>query len=289
LTIGCSVVVFVLERSYFNYGALLSSEVHNSESMRLSWFLGSGLQRLDFSQWTSLGQRFAFEYLPPPLAAFAIAGAGYSAWQLLKTRAEPYLTISGLVVGALLTVLVFFNVIVIHDYYSIPFIPVYCLLTSLGICLLYSVLPKSAALAKAYSGIVGLFVVASVYYAYSRPELNYNWNKVLILTGKSIQELVPENGYLFYLHGADYVDPEYLYYARRRGVLANILKADNAMIANITKGHGWDANNTYVLANAIRLLPVEQQALKERLSNYELREVGTSIDNGIVYKLTSKQ
>jgi hypothetical protein len=150
-------------------------------------------------------------------------------------------------------------------------------------------MPKSPRLLKGYLAVAVAAVSGSVYYAYNQRLLNYNWNKMLILTGKSLQELVPENGYLFYFHGADYVDPEYLYFARRRGVLANIAKADNAMVAGIIKDHRWDPNNTYLLANATRLKPDQQEILKEKLSNYELREVGTSIDNGIVYKLVGKQ
>jgi hypothetical protein len=286
--IACSVVVFVLARTYFNYGALLSTESHNSESMRLSWFLGTGSQRLDLAQWASLGHRVAFEYMYPAFAVFAVIGLSYSARQLLKARAEPYLTVSGLVLGAFLTILVFFNVIVIHDYYSIPFIPIYCLLISIGISMIYSTMPQSSLFLRIYFGIFIASIFGSLYYAYTRPLLSYSWNKPLILTGKSIQELVPENAYLFYFHGADYVDPEYLYYARRRGILANIEAAENTMIAKIIKEHGWDANNTYVLANAVRLWPDRQEKFKEKLSNYELREVGTSLDNGIVYKLVSK-
>jgi hypothetical protein len=224
----------------------------------------------------------------PAFALFAVIGLSYSARQFLRARTEPYLTISGLVLGALLTILVFFNVIVIHDYYAIPFIPIYCLLISIGISLLYSIMPKSNLLLRIYFGIFIASTCGLLHYAYTQRFLSYSWNKPLILTGKSIQELVPENAYLFYFHGADYVDPEYLYYGRRRGVLMNITAAGNAVVANIIKGHAWDANNTYVLANAIRLLPNEQEILKEKLSNYELREVGTSLDNGIVYKLISK-
>ncbi len=286
---ACSVVIFVLERSYFNYGALFSSAVHNSESLRLDWFLGSGSQRLDPALWIALRDRFIFEYMYPAFALFAVTGLGYSVWNLLRTRAEPYITISGLVVGCCLTILAFFYVIVNHDYYAIPFIPVYCVLTSVGIFWLYSMLPKTPRLSKGYLAIAAAAVSGSVYDGYHQRFLNYNWNKILILTGKSIQELVPENGYLFYFHGADYVDPEYLYFARRRGVLANIAKADNAMVAGIIREHKWDPNNTYVLANSTRLKPEDQETLKGKLSNYELREIGTSIDNGIVYKLVGKQ
>jgi hypothetical protein len=118
--------------------------------------------------------------------------------------------------------------------------------------------------------------------------LNYAGNKITIGTGESVQELVPPNGYLFYFLGADYVDPEFLYYMRRRGVLSNISKADNEFVTRIIKDHRWDPSETYLLANSIRKLPQEQEKLKNRLDKFDLKEIGTSLDNGIVYKITPR-
>ncbi len=69
--------------------------------------------------------------------------------------------------------------------------------------------------------------------------LNYNKNKASIEIGRSLQELVPANGYVFYCDREDLINPEFLY-ARRRGLL---------------RDHHWDPDNTYLLANEVRLRP----------------------------------
>jgi hypothetical protein len=71
-------------------------------------------------------------------------------------------------------------------------------------------------------------------------------------------------------------------------VLANLDTADNAFVGQTIRDHRWDPDNTYLLANAIRLLPDQQDKLKTRLDKYELKELGTSFDRGIVYKLIPK-
>jgi hypothetical protein len=279
--IAASVAAFVLERTYFNYGHVLGATDSNyNESLRLSWFLGSEAQRLDPSQWYLLGERFTFEYLFPAFMPGALFGLWRVIRQFIRKPVEPQRTLLGLVVGSLATVLVFFNVIVIHDYYALPFLPIYCALTAIGLLYLCSLLgPPVARYPKAYATLAVAAIFGSLYYAYSLRLLNYGGNKVSIETGKSLQELVPANGDLFYLVGADYVNPEYLYYARRRGVLANIGTADSDFVSQTIRDHRWDPDNVYLLANAIRLLPDQQEKLKARLGRYDLKEVGTSLDN----------
>jgi hypothetical protein len=288
--IAASVAAFVLERTYFNYGQIFgATNLNYNESLRLSWFLGSEAQRLDPSQWYLLGERITFEYLFPAFMPAALFGLWRVIRQFVRKPVEPQRTLLGLVVGSLATVLVFFNVIVIHDYYALPFLPIYCTLTAIGLLYLASLLgPPVAKHPKAYAMLAAAAVFGSLCYAYSLRLLNYNGNSASIETGKSLQELVPADGYLFYLVGADYVNPEYLYYARRRGVLSNLGTADNEFVSQTIRDHHWDPNNTYLLANAIRLLPDQQEKLKARLGRYELKELGTSLDNGIVYKIIPK-
>jgi len=290
ILIAASVAAFVLERTYFNYGQIFGATNTNyNESLRLSWFLGSEAQRLDPSQWYQLGERITFEYLFPAFMPAALFGLWRVIRQFIRKPVEPQRTLLGLVVGSCVSVLVFFNVIVIHDYYALPFLPIYCALTSVGLLYLYSLLcPPFARHRRTYATLAVVAISGSLWYAYSLRLMSYNGNKASIETGKSLQELVPANGYLFYFHGADLMNPEYLYYARRRGVLADIFTADNDFVGQTIRDHRWDPDNTYLLAKAIRLLPDQQEKLKARLGKYDLKELGTSLDNGIVYKIVPK-
>jgi hypothetical protein len=287
LLIGASAAAFVLEREYFNYGFLLDAPNYN-ESLRLDWFFGTK-SRVDLSEWSQVGQRLTFEYLFPIFMPLALIGLWRVVIQFIKKPVEPQLTLLGLVIGSLVALVIFFNVIVVHDYYALPFLPIYCALASIGVLYAYSFIgmPVSS-YPRAYKAVAVIAVFGSVYYAYSLPSLNYIGNKISIETGKSVQELVPANGHLFYFLGADYVSPDYLYYTRRRGVLANISNADNDFVTKTMKDHNWDPGETYLLANAIRLQPQQQAKLKARLDKYDLKEIGTSFDNGIVYKLTPR-
>jgi hypothetical protein len=123
-------------------------------------------------------------------------------------------------------------------------------------------------------------ILVSVYYAYSLL-LNYKINKPAVELGKSIQELVPSDGYLFYVQAADITNPEHLYYAWRRGILANIDATNNALVSQVVRDHRWTPDSTYLLTNAIRLAPGQQDKLRARLDKYELREVRTAFDKGI--------
>ena len=288
--IGASLAAFVLERTYFNYGhALGATDSNYNESLRLSWFLGSQAQRLDPSQWHLIGARFTFEYLFPAFMPLVLIGLWRVIRQFVRKPAEPQRTLLGLVVGSLATILLFFNVIVIHDYYSLPFFPIYCVIAAIGLlraCALFG--PPIASHPKGYAALGIAAILVSVYYAYSLRLLNYEINKPGIEIGKSVQELVPADGYVFYVQAADITNPEHLYYARRRGILANIDATDNAFVSQIMRDHRWDPDNTYLLANAIRLLPGQQDKLRARLDKYELRELGTAFDKGIIYKLIPK-
>jgi hypothetical protein len=290
LLMAASVGVFVLERTYFNYGHVFAAtETNYNESLRLSWFLGSEAQRLDPAQWRLIGERLTFEYLFPAFMPVAAIGLWRVVRQFIKKPGEPQQTLLGLVVGWLITLLVFFNVIVIHDYYALPFLPIYCALASIGLLYLYSLggLPV-ASYPRAYTALAVAAIFASLYYAYSLRLLNYNGNSASVETGKSLQQLVPDDGYLFYFHGADYINPEFLYYARRRGVLYDIVKAENGLVGQTIKDHKWDPDKTYLLALGFRLRPDQQEKLKQKLDKYDLRAIGTSFDNGMVYKITPK-
>jgi hypothetical protein len=287
LLIAASVAAFVLERTYFNYGQVLgATDTNYSESLRLSWFLGSEAQRLDPSQWRLLGERITLEYLFPAFMPMATIGLWRVIRQFVRKPVDPQRTLLGLVVGSFATVLVFFNVIVIHDYYALPLLPIYCALASIGLLYLYSLLgPPFARHRRAYAMLAVATLFGCLTYAYSRQFLNYDVNRAGIEIGKSLRELVPSDGNVFYLQTVETTSPEYLYYARRRGVLANIDTIDSAFVSQTMRDHRWDADNVYLLADAIRAFPGQQDKLKTRLDKYELREIGTAFGKGLIYKL----
>ncbi len=153
--IAASVAAFVLERTYFNYGhALGATDSNYNKSLRLSWFLGSEAQRLDPSQWRLVGERFTFEYLFPAFMPMALIGLWRVVRQFIRKPVEPQRTLLGLVLGSFATILVFFNVIVIHDYYALPFLPIYCVLAAIGLLQACALLgPPIASHPKGYAAL----------------------------------------------------------------------------------------------------------------------------------------
>jgi hypothetical protein len=288
--VAASVGAFVLERTYFNYGQVAGATAGNyDESLRLSWFLGTDSQRFDISQWREILSRFTFEYLFPLLMPFAVFGLWRVIGRFRSNTGEPQRTLLGLVFGACVMILVFFNVFFRHDYYALPLIPIYCALTSIGLLYAYSAWgsplarrPRTFAVAAAAA------IGVCLYYAYSLRLLNYEGMKPTAMTGLDVQELVPNDGYLFYFLGADYTDPTYLYLARRRGVLSNLSNINEDFIGRTIRDHKWNPDNTYLLALGYRSRPELREAMRQRLDKYELKEIGTTYDNGVLYKITPK-
>jgi len=285
LVIAAAVAAFVLERSYFNYGQISEAANYN-ESFRLSWYLGPVAERFELEPWRDIGERFMLEYLFPPFMPLALMGLWRVVRQFVKKPRDPQRTLLGLVVGSFVMIVIFFNVFFRHDYYALPLLPIYCALASVGLLNFYALIGSPfAANARAFAFMAVAAIFGSIYYAYSLQSLNYRGNRMSIEIGKSLQELVPADGYVLYLTDEDVSNPEYLYYARRRGVLANFNTTDTRFVSQTVKDHRWDPDNTYLFADAIRLLPNKQDQLKLRLDRYELRELGTSAGRGIVYKL----
>jgi hypothetical protein len=295
LVIAASVTAFALELVYFNYGVLLSPRglLHDTSNyqgaLKSSWYFATR-SRLDLSEWAQVGQRLTSEYMSPVFLPLALIGLWRVVRQFIRKPAEPQLTLAALMIGQFITLVIFFNVIVVHDYYALPYLPIYCALASIGLLYTYSFIRMPyASYPRAYMVLVVATIFGSVWYAYSLQLLNYNGNRAGIEIGKDLQDLVPGDGNVFYLQPADVTNPEHLYYARRRGVLANIDAADNAFVSQTIRDHRWNPDNTYLLANTIRLLPGQQDRLKARLDKFDLRELGTSFDRGIVYKLVPKE
>jgi hypothetical protein len=285
-----SIGLFVVLRTYFNYAHVIdATDANYDESLRLSWFLGTDAQRFDLSQWGEVGSRFTFEYLFPAFMPFAVIGLWRVFRGFLRKPDEPQRTLVGLVVGALAMILVFFNVFFRHDYYALPLIPIYCALTSIGLFYAHSsfAAPFSGR-PRAFAAFVVLAVCGLLYYAYSLRLLSYEGNQSSIRAGMDLQELVPADATLFYFQGVDDINPEYLYYTRRRGVVYDFANARNDFVANIIKTHHWDPDNTYLMALGYRVRPDYLERLKQQLDRYNLTLIGTTYYNGIVYKIGPK-
>jgi hypothetical protein len=284
----CSVAVFPFERAYFNYSQPLAA-ANLDESFMLDWFIGPASERLEWMPWHEIGARFVFEYLFPLLTLFTILGLWRVIGAFRRKQDDPQLTLLGLVAGALAMILVFFNVFFRHDYYSMPVVPVYCVLTSIGLLYTWSAYGMQF---RDHPKVYGFLAVAAtcvcVYYAYSLRLLNYNQNVASITIGRNLQDLVPESGYVFYFQFVESSNPEFLYYARRRGVAADISYANNDYVADFIRSRKWNPDEVYLVAVGARYKPDTLARLKQRLDRYDLKEVGSAYDKSIVYKVLAK-
>ena len=283
-----SVAAFPFERSFFNHSQPFQAGSLD-ESFMLDWFIGPASLRLEWMPWHEIGARFTFEYLFPLLAPFTIVGLWRVIGAFRRKPNDPQRTLLGLTVGALAMMLVFFNVFFRHDYYAMPLIPVYCALTSIGLLYTWSSFGmRFADHPRVYASLAVAATCISIDYAYSLRLLNYGQNAASVATGIDIQELVPADGYLFYFIGDDSVNPEYLYYTRRRGVLSSFDNVNNEYVGTIIATHKWDPQNTYMLGLGYRRRPDLREKLAGQLDKYDVRELGTTYDRGVVYKLTPK-
>src|SRR5215475_13309905 len=102
-------------------------------------------------------------------------------WRLIKRFRskpdDPQRTLIGLVFGALVMILIFFNVFFRHDYYALPVLPLYCALTAIGLLYSYSAFGSPFARPRWLGVTLGsLAIYICLYYAYSLRLLNYEGN-----------------------------------------------------------------------------------------------------------------
>jgi O-antigen ligase len=173
------------------------------------WYFGTLAQRLDPRIWLFLGQRFWSEVTGAlgvvPLLVGLVAMIRQRSWLLLSWCA-----------GAVLMLLVFFNLCVVHNYYLIPFLaPAACLIAVGILWLVDEVGLRRIGRVVMAAGL--LLLLAAEYIRYAEGHY-YGVLADVIEGGRVIEEHTPEGSLLVVSRGDfDCRSPHLLYSAHRYG------------------------------------------------------------------------
>jgi O-antigen ligase len=175
----------------------------------VGWYFGTVAQRLDPRSWLILGQRFSSEIVGAlgavPLVVGAVVMIRKRAWLPLSWGA-----------GAVLMLLVFFNLCVVHNYYLIPFLaPVACLI-AVGILWLADEV-GGRGLGSLVLATALVFALAAEHLAYAERHY-YGRLDGLVEGGREIARLTPDDALVVVsFRNLDCRSPHLLYHSGRYG------------------------------------------------------------------------
>ncbi|MBF0287360.1 MAG: hypothetical protein HQM14_06025 [SAR324 cluster bacterium] len=225
-TILMTVIFFRLYSNYVNQG-----DPFLSATWEHYWYFSNMQDRMNPLHYFALIKQYFRDVVPPPFLFFAIVGIFI--YQKNYNNQSKYLFL-GLLLGSIITILIFFNVMRRHNYYWIPYIFITCFFTGCCIDWFYSslqgwltkktsryrlmrwnqellcktIIPRSMILV-----FISLTVLLSYRFTITRVEQHWQIN-----AGMMINQNTPLNAMVIYVVSNDAGwDPSYLYYARREG------------------------------------------------------------------------
>ena len=184
-----------------------------------SWLFGTWQQRLDPANWVLLGWRMATLAFPLAIIAFPL-------WPLLRpacVNRRVRALVRGSWLGLLLSVLVFFNLFVRHDYYLWAAVPLLSIAAAYGARCWWQRLAATSGVqvpsiaAGSAAILVGSFLFGAIPYVYWT--VRFDQNDPLCRLGRLIAAETPHDEYVIV---ADFGwHTSILYYSGRRGFMVD--------------------------------------------------------------------
>jgi hypothetical protein len=192
----------------------------------------------------------------------------------------------GLLIGAFIALLVFFNRYTWHNYYQLPLVFPMAFFAGYGAFRLHSLLgakPPAKYSARAQTVFVILVVISSLYGTVARfPELTETPTQWIASNGEWIQyHTAPDDFVIYILDTADPTDwnPVFLYFAKRDGYNLPRRKVKNRNLAEIFRRFSSCYKRILVFCS---MDLHERMAPRLELAGAELREVGP---RGMLYQI----
>ncbi len=186
-----------------------------------TWNFGTWAQRTSLASWWDIWWR-VIHFIAPGWLWVAMIVALASA---LRLRGSAGLSVLAAFAGAVGTVLTFFNLYVVHDYYLIAVTPPLALLTAAGIVELGRIpvlvhLPAPARavvlVALALTAAYSLRPVRREARRYAKTAFTDRTNEPIMRLARTIASVTPSDRWVV-IEGDDYWNPRLLYWSHRRG------------------------------------------------------------------------
>ncbi len=226
ITILATVIFFRLYSNYVNNG-----DPFLSAAWEHYWYFSNLRDRVTSTYYIMLIDRFFYEVVTPPVFFFFIVGIFI--YQKKCSDRTKYIFV-GLLLGSIITMLIFFNVMWRHNYYQIPYVFITCFFAGYFIDWFYTflrnlimqnkmlyttmlgnqIIKYEAIIRRSMSSLLLLLTLFLSYkYAVSTNEQHWQIN-----SGIFINQNTPANALIIYVapNNAGW-NPSYLYFARREG------------------------------------------------------------------------
>lgn len=253
LSIGATVVLFKLYTNYMNVGTF------ETPDWEFFWYFSNLSERLKPVTYSRILNRIFLEIASPSVCMFAFLGA----WQYLvawKKQTEQII-MTGLTIGAFITVLIFLNVNSLHNYYQLPYIFIVCFFAAHAVERCYESIEQ---LLVGYTPRIRwtlqmLFIVTLLIFLLHTTRfymLPRNEPQVLIKAGEFIRTHTPQDTFVLYLIKNDtFWFPEYLYFAKRDGYNVGANQLTETLIRQLSEryGNAYETMYFYVPENLLNL------------------------------------
>lgn len=255
LVIGACVFLFKLYVNVVNTGTFASPAWEHF------WYFSSLKDRMTLAPYVRLGSRFYTDVASRPSFFLALGALVALPWMRLSLQQKTFLY--ALTAGSILTMLVFFNVNWIHNYYQLPYVVVVSALSATAVHALLAPWQMPGARRRlpwhALLGTLLIFLIcACCGDAIPRSEPLVTKN-----AGSRIRTLVPEDGYVIYVTpDGVYWNPIYHYYAKREGYNVAVSETAPQKIREITARFAPEGHPVYLFVPAL-FLPRTMPLLKD--------------------------
>lgn len=243
-TLAATVIVFKLYTNYVNAG------MFRTPAWEFQWYFSDLIGRFDWRSYDILVKRLIGEISLPIFVA--LLPLGFSLY-LNTTAGSEYRRLPvGLLIGSASTVLLFFNVNVVHDYYQLPY--VFIVSFFVGYCIDWIRIKSSFFVGTKPSSrrwrlfdwsiiafLVALSVVATRVYA-----LPISVPPDRAAAGALIRAHTPEDAFVVYVIDEADWDPSYLYYARREGYNLAVEEFRPQYLLDITSRFATEGQPVYL-------------------------------------------
>lgn len=228
------------------------------------WYYGSFSQRLDVANWILLKDRLLYEIL-------GYTGLIFTLFSLFFVRKTNYFFLLwGL--GTVVYLLVFFNLNKVHNYYQIPFVPIFSVFIGLGVYHFGELLKKTLIKKIVVVSFSLVYVAESTYYA----ENNYYSIQYLHQDIGNIIHKNTNNNDLVIINFENFDSkcPNFLYAAKRKGwglpewglkpnVVYKLMKEGANYFVSVRKD-----NMSTEMNNFLKFYPIKKYNLRDGFQLY---------------------
>jgi len=216
-----------VNHTYFNTDAYPFKQLYNAVVVKFkpinTWYFGTIEQRTQLQNYKILWERLSRELLSG--FGFIFLAAGFFA--LIKKKVWKFFYIW--LFAVFVSIMVFFNLHVVHDYYQLPLAAVLSVFCGAGAAYIVELIRnKSVAVA-----VVSIILILHLYGSWSFTEKHLFWedSRDYIKIGQFIDDSTEKNALIgISTPGNDVWEPTYMYYADRHGFVVPLRRLNKDMI-----------------------------------------------------------